>query len=104
MARNMAEFGAVLGTLLRFGGISYCLTQAADIIMCIGPSMLPTLNRNGDIVLLDKISPHFRKLTKGEIVIAKSVSNPRHTVCKRVIAEVKMYYVYKIVELLFIMP
>ncbi|KAI9917780.1 hypothetical protein PsorP6_012931 [Peronosclerospora sorghi] len=49
--------------------------------------MLPTLNRDGDIVLLDKITPKFWKLQPGEVVIAKSVTNPRQTVCKRIIAQ-----------------
>uniref|UniRef100_K3X7G5 Mitochondrial inner membrane protease subunit n=1 Tax=Globisporangium ultimum (strain ATCC 200006 / CBS 805.95 / DAOM BR144) TaxID=431595 RepID=K3X7G5_GLOUD len=82
----MREVGIVLSSFARFAGVAYCLLQTADTIKCVGPSMLPTLNRDGDIVLLDKITPHFRKLGRGEVVIAKSVSNPRHTVCKRIIA------------------
>ncbi|CCI49615.1 unnamed protein product [Albugo candida] len=49
--------------------------------------MLPTLNRNGDIVLLDKVTPSIRPIRKGEVVVSKSVSDPRNTICKRVIAE-----------------
>lgn len=84
----LREVGVVLSCFARFAGVSYCLLQAADTIKCVGPSMLPTLNRDGDIVLLDKLSPRFHPLEPGEVVIAKSVSNPRHTVCKRIIAQV----------------
>jgi inner membrane protease subunit 1 len=85
----LREVGVVLSCFARFAGVSYCLLQVADTIKCVGPSMLPTLNRDGDIVLLDKLSPRFRPLQRGEVVIAKSVSNPRHTVCKRIIAQVR---------------
>lgn len=82
------EAGVVVSCFARFAGVAFCLLQAGDTIKCVGPSMLPTLNRDGDIVLLDKITHRFRQLERGEIVIAKSVSNPRHTVCKRIIAKV----------------
>lgn len=86
-----AEVGAVLASFARFAGVSFCLLQAVDTVKCVGPSMLPTLNRDGDIVLLDKLSPRVRRLGRGEVVIAKSVSNPRHTVCKRIIGEVRRH-------------
>ncbi|KAJ0396785.1 hypothetical protein P43SY_007681 [Pythium insidiosum] len=80
------EVAAVLSYFLRFAGASFCLLQGVDTIKCVGPSMLPTLNRDGDIVLVDKLTPRVRPFERGEVVIAKSVSNPRHTVCKRIIA------------------
>ncbi|DBA02058.1 TPA: LOW QUALITY PROTEIN: hypothetical protein N0F65_000305 [Lagenidium giganteum] len=85
--KALSEVGVVFSCFARFAGVSYCLLQMVDTIKCVGPSMLPTLNRDGDIVLLDKITPRFSRIRKGEVVIAKSVSNPKHTVCKRVIAE-----------------
>lgn len=87
-ATALREVGAVLSSFARFAGAAFCFSQAVDTVKCVGPSMLPTLNRDGDIVLLDKLTPRVRRLTRGEVVIAKSVSNPRHTVCKRIIAEV----------------
>ncbi|RLN91867.1 hypothetical protein BBJ28_00015200 [Nothophytophthora sp. Chile5] len=84
----LRDVGVVLSCFARFGGVAYCLMQAADTIKCVGPSMLPTLNRDGDIVLLDKLSPRLWKLQPGEVVIAKSVSNPKQTVCKRIIAQI----------------
>ena len=83
----LREVGLVLSCFGRFGGIAYCFMQMADTIKCVGPSMLPTLNRDGDIVLLDKITPRLWKLEPGEVVIATSVSNPRQSVCKRIIAQ-----------------
>ncbi|CAI5724442.1 unnamed protein product [Hyaloperonospora brassicae] len=81
------ELRLVLSCFARFGGVAFCLLQVADPIKCVGPSMLPTLNRDGDIVLLDKLTPRLWTLEPGDVVIAKSVSNPRQTVCKRIIAQ-----------------
>ncbi|KAG6613912.1 signal peptidase I [Phytophthora cinnamomi] len=86
-ALALQEAGVVLSCFVRFGGAAFCLMQAADTIKCVGPSMLPTLNRDGDIVLLDKLSPRLWRLRPGEVVIARSVSNPRQTVCKRIVAQ-----------------
>lgn len=83
----------LLSSFTRFASVSYCLLQAVDTVKCVGPSMLPTLNRNGDIVLLDKVTPSIRPIRKGEVVVSKSVSDPRNTICKRVIAEV-IYGIY----------
>jgi mitochondrial inner membrane protease subunit 1 len=53
--------------------------------MCLGPSMLPTFNRSGDVVLMEHVSVMRNAIETGDVVIAKSPSNPRHTVCKRVL-------------------
>ncbi|OQR97065.1 mitochondrial inner membrane protease subunit 1 [Achlya hypogyna] len=82
----MSEMAKVAGGLARFGGVVFCALQLGDVVLCVGPSMLPTLNEHGDIVLLDKITPRFRRLRNGEVVIAKSPSNHRQTVCKRIVA------------------
>ncbi|CAI5466268.1 unnamed protein product [Closterium sp. Yama58-4] len=57
-----------------------------DVTMCMGPSMLPTLNAAGDVVLLEHITPALHALKPGDIVVAKSPSNPRMVVCKRIVA------------------
>ncbi|CAI5514357.1 unnamed protein product [Closterium sp. Naga37s-1] len=57
-----------------------------DVTLCMGPSMLPTLNAAGDVVLLEHITPALHALKPGDIVVAKSPSNPRMMVCKRVVA------------------
>ena len=52
-----------------------------------GPSMLPTLNIEGDALLIDRISPRFRKVIPGDVVIVCSPENPRKLVTKRLIAK-----------------
>ena len=54
-----------------------------DVMSCVGPSMLPTMNTSGDLVL---ISCHRRyHYQRGDVVVAQSITNPRHKVCKRII-------------------
>ena len=54
-------------------------------MQCIGPSMLPTFNASGDIVLLDRFSPRFlNKLERGDVVVARSPTSVRQTICKRI--------------------
>ena len=55
-----------------------------DVTMCVGPSMLPTFNSAGDVVVMERISAHLRTIKPGEIVVARSPTNARQTVCKRV--------------------
>jgi len=47
--------------------------------------MLPTLNARGDIVLAESLSLRMGNLQRGDVVVASSPTNPRHTVCKRVL-------------------
>ncbi|KAI8833557.1 peptidase S24/S26A/S26B/S26C [Chytridium lagenaria] len=57
-----------------------------EITMCTGPSMLPTFNIGGDIVLVEYVSwKWFRKLERGEVVVAISPLTPTRAVCKRVL-------------------
>jgi len=70
-----------------FGAVLHCLHEyVIDISMCCGPSMLPTLNAAGDVVLLDRLSPRLGWIRPGDVVIAKSPTNAAQTVCKRVAA------------------
>jgi inner membrane protease subunit 1 len=45
--------------------------------------MEPTIYSN-DILLTEHISPRFQRIKKGDIIIAKSPSNPHIHICKRV--------------------
>ena len=47
--------------------------------------MLPTLAARGDIVLAESLSVRAGQLRVGDVVVARSPTNPRHTVCKRVL-------------------
>lgn len=42
--------------------------------------------RNHDILLTEHISPRLGKVGRGDIVIAKSPTNPTQFICKRVVA------------------
>lgn len=45
--------------------------------------MEPTLESN-NILLTEHISPRLQRLRRGDIIIAKSPSNPKQNICKRI--------------------
>ncbi|KAH6562969.1 hypothetical protein BSLG_002645 [Batrachochytrium salamandrivorans] len=53
--------------------------------MTYGPSMLPTLNIAGDIVLVERISWRRRRLALGDVVVCISPLHPSRLVCKRIL-------------------
>ncbi len=55
------------------------------VCQCLGPSMLPTFNVSGDILLLEHLSSKFEKVRPGDVVMARSPVNPNLVVCKRVL-------------------
>jgi len=59
--------------------------HVGQVTLCVGPSMLPTLNPSGDVVLTEVPSVTLGRVRCGDVVVATSPSNPRHTVCKRVL-------------------
>nr|XP_035961362.1 mitochondrial inner membrane protease subunit 1 isoform X3 [Halichoerus grypus] len=60
-------------------------TQGTNLLrICSGPSMEPTI-QNSDIVFAENLSRHFYGIQRGDIVIAKSPSDPKSNICKRVI-------------------
>lgn len=67
--------------------------------------MEPTLHHN-DIVFSDHFFPKIRGIRYGDIVVAKSVSDPKLLVCKRVTAlegDVVLYYNrYVFVSIIFV--
>merc|ERR1719426_501110 len=48
--------------------------------------MIPTFNREGDVVLVDHVSRAFGRLERGDVVIAVCPYEPRKLVCKRLVA------------------
>ncbi|KAH7512758.1 hypothetical protein FEM48_Zijuj12G0124300 [Ziziphus jujuba var. spinosa] len=50
-----------------------------------GPSMLPTLNITGDVVLAEHVSHRFGKVGPGDLVLVRSPDDPRKTVTKRIV-------------------
>jgi signal peptidase I len=55
-----------------------------DVTTCIGPSMLPTFDTVGDVVLLERISAHLSRLERGDVIIAQSPTKAKQNVCKRI--------------------
>ncbi|KAK6626344.1 hypothetical protein RUM43_006655 [Polyplax serrata] len=52
---------------------------------CVGPSMEPTIYSD-NIVFAEHLSAQFQKIKRGDIIITQSPFNPKHNICKRVIA------------------
>ncbi|KAK9268416.1 hypothetical protein L1049_000166 [Liquidambar formosana] len=50
-----------------------------------GPSMLPTLNLTGDLLLVERISARLGKVRTGDVVLVRSPENPRKIVTKRIL-------------------
>ncbi|GFP94215.1 mitochondrial inner membrane protease subunit 1 [Phtheirospermum japonicum] len=49
-----------------------------------GPSMLPTLNFFGDILLVEKLSHRLGRVGPGDVVLVRSLKNPMKTITKRI--------------------
>ncbi|KAJ6966213.1 hypothetical protein NC652_003940 [Populus alba x Populus x berolinensis] len=50
-----------------------------------GPSMLPTLNLTGDVLLVEHVSHRFQKVGPGDVVLVRSPLDPTKMVTKRVV-------------------
>lgn len=66
------------------------LLHLTDAYICsptlvYGPSMLPSLNFTGDVLLVDKLSPLLGKVGPGDIVMVRSPDNPMKTITKRIV-------------------
>lgn len=51
-----------------------------------GPSMLPTLNLAGDVVLTEHVSTRLGRLGPGDLVLLRSPLNPNRQLVKRIVA------------------
>lgn len=81
----LVQFLSFGGQVVQFVCIMHVMqTYVFDVTMCVGPSMLPTINSAGDIVLVDRMTHRLRNLEVGDVVLAKAPSDPNQTVCKRV--------------------
>ncbi|KAL9452233.1 hypothetical protein AB3S75_008093 [Citrus x aurantiifolia] len=71
-------------------GKFFCCLHVVNTYVCTpalayGPSMLPTINLTGDLVLAERISTRFNKVCPGDVVLVRSPVVPRRIVTKRVI-------------------
>jgi mitochondrial inner membrane protease subunit 1 len=71
----------------QFSCLLHCFHEhILDVTICMGPSMLPTFNTDGDVVLVEFWTKKTNALKAGDVVVAKSPTNPKQTVCKRIAA------------------
>mmetsp|Transcript_1650 Transcript_1650/g.3955 ORF Transcript_1650/g.3955 Transcript_1650/m.3955 type:complete len:193 (-) Transcript_1650:353-931(-) len=69
----------------QFAGLMHCVREYLfDITLCSGPSMLPALGVQGNVVMLESVTPRMQRIRVGDVVIASSPNNPANSVCKRV--------------------
>lgn len=57
-----------------------------DFRVAIGPSMMPTMSDAGDVLLIDKLTPRFTGLRKGDVIISENPMKPNSQLCKRIIS------------------
>lgn len=67
-----------LGGIVVVGSIMHVWANyVLNVTLVIGPSMLPTFNRAGDIVLSDALTPRFTGFHAGDVVVAASPTDPK---------------------------
>ncbi|KAI8333723.1 mitochondrial inner membrane peptidase complex catalytic subunit [Chlamydoabsidia padenii] len=73
-------------TTVQFACFIHLFNQhVAELTFCVGPSMLPTCNMTGDIMLVEHISQRFKSLEPGDVIVCMSPSVPGRSVLKRII-------------------
>mmetsp|Transcript_25697 Transcript_25697/g.67425 ORF Transcript_25697/g.67425 Transcript_25697/m.67425 type:complete len:214 (+) Transcript_25697:227-868(+) len=74
------------GNVLRYACYIHVFTEyVCEVTLCVGPSMMPTLNQSGDVVLTESWTPRRGLLERGDVVVAVSPRNPNSAICKRVL-------------------
>ncbi|CAI9087933.1 OLC1v1022140C2 [Oldenlandia corymbosa var. corymbosa] len=68
----------------------FCCLHVTNQHLCTfalaqGPSMLPTLNLTGSLVLAERLSTRFEKVGKDDVVMIRSPEDPRKVVVKRIV-------------------
>ncbi|XP_073279593.1 mitochondrial ATP-independent inner membrane protease subunit 1a-like [Primulina huaijiensis] len=67
----------------------FCCVHVTNAYLCtfaytVGPSMLPTFNLQGNLVLAERLTTRLGKVGSGDVVLIRSPDNPRKVVTKRV--------------------
>mmetsp|Transcript_31298 Transcript_31298/g.76345 ORF Transcript_31298/g.76345 Transcript_31298/m.76345 type:complete len:335 (-) Transcript_31298:105-1109(-) len=84
---NWRETWRFLRIVVQVGGLHHLASKyLGDTTQIIGPSMLPTINESGDLVVYETRTVRRDELQKGNIVILKSPKDPEQILCKRIIA------------------
>jgi signal peptidase I len=63
------------------------VSNVGCISMLEGPSMLPTFNVAGDLVMVDKLFYKYKPLELGQVYVYISPQNPNRLVVKRLIGK-----------------
>ncbi|XP_053698329.1 mitochondrial inner membrane protease subunit 1 [Sabethes cyaneus] len=85
MFKTLAKIAGICSYVIQYGCVTHCAFEyIGDFVVCIGPSMEPTLHTN-NVLVTDRLSPRLNKLQRGDIVIARSPTNPMQHVCKRIV-------------------
>jgi inner membrane protease subunit 1 len=69
---------------------AYCAVHVVDQHLCSlafgrGPSMLPAMNLEGDVVAVDRVSVRLGRVAPGDVVLMVSPEDPRKSIAKRVV-------------------
>ncbi|KAK9869961.1 hypothetical protein WA026_006059 [Henosepilachna vigintioctopunctata] len=84
MRQFLKKVASSAGFVIQYGCVVHCVFRyIGDLVLCSGPSMEPSIISN-DIILTEHITPRFRQIKRGDIVIAKCPYNPQQNICKRV--------------------
>jgi mitochondrial inner membrane protease subunit 1 len=71
--------------LVRFGAGAYAFQEyVMNSTICVGPSMMPTVNPRGDVLLAEYMSPRLSLIRSGDVVVATKPNNSKVLVVKRV--------------------
>uniref|UniRef100_A0A061RXL1 Mitochondrial inner membrane protease subunit 1 n=1 Tax=Tetraselmis sp. GSL018 TaxID=582737 RepID=A0A061RXL1_9CHLO len=68
----------------------YCLVKSIqkyilDLEICVGPSMEPTFEKDGSLIVRENLTSRFCENKQGDVVVACNPLDVRHQICKRVI-------------------
>lgn len=75
-----------VAVIVQFGCFLYILNNyGLSSTLCQGPSMMPTLNPAGDVVLVEHVTVTLGRLERGDVIVAKSPTDPNAVVCKRIL-------------------
>jgi len=84
LGRFLCRTTGVAVYFVQCGCVAHCFFEyCADFVVCSGSSMEPTIT-SGDIIITEHISNIFNYYEKGDIIIARSPTNPRQHICKRI--------------------
>ncbi|KAG7164890.1 mitochondrial inner membrane protease subunit 1-like [Homarus americanus] len=82
--RLLGKWLGVAGYMVQYGCIAHCTLEfVGDFVVCKGPSMEPTIFSE-DVILTEHLSARLNRISRGDVIIARSPTNPHHHICKRV--------------------